>query len=252
MFVIFEKEVFSVEFLSLTKLHQENVTRHNNGRSFDALSFRFHADTELVTEKSSQHVYDNYVCFVPAHVNYERIAKVDDLIAINCRVKGYNADDIECFSPKNADKLQTLFKKAYDCWSKKGAGYYHRCIGYFYQILAECAVQNAISEPSESKIQASVEFINANYAKSDLSIKKVASKSFMSEVYFRKIFKAEFGTSPQKYIIKLRLQKAAELIETGDYSLKEIALMSGYDDYKYFSSEFKQFFGTSPSEYKIS
>ena len=71
----------------------------------------------------------------------------------------------------------------------------------------------------------------------------------MSEVYFRKIFKEDLGTSPQKYIIKLRLQKAADLIETGDYSLKEIAVMSGYNDYKYFSSEFKHLFGTSPSEY---
>ena len=71
----------------------------------------------------------------------------------------------------------------------------------------------------------------------------------MSEVYFRKIFKAEYGTSPQKFIIKLRMQKAVELIETGDYSLKEVALMSGYKDYKYFSAEFKRLFGVSPSEH---
>ena len=42
---------------------------------------------------------------------------------------------------------------------------------------------------------------------------------------------------------------AKELISTGDYSLKEIAFMCGYSDYKYFSSEFKQFTGISPSEY---
>ena len=35
----------------------------------------------------------------------------------------------------------------------------------------------------------------------------------MSEVYFRKLFKAEYGISPQKYIIKLRLEKASELIK---------------------------------------
>ena len=71
----------------------------------------------------------------------------------------------------------------------------------------------------------------------------------MSEVYFRKLFKAEFGISPQKYIIKLRMQNALGLISTGYYSLKEVAEMSGYHDYKYFSVEFKKMIGVSPSEY---
>ena len=71
----------------------------------------------------------------------------------------------------------------------------------------------------------------------------------MSEVYFRKLFKEEFGISPQKYIIDLRLQNAAGLISTGYYSLKEVAYMSGYTDYKYFSVEFKKNMGVSPSEY---
>ncbi len=247
--MIFEKENLSVEILSFTSLHQENVVRHNGERSFDALSFRVHADTDLITAKSTQHVGDKYVCFVPANMGYDRIAKKDDLIAINCRIKGYTAEDIECFLPQNTDKLENLFKKAYACWTKKEAGYYHRCIAYFYQILAECCKQNSVTAPSDSKIQASIHYINANFADPDLSVKEIASKSFMSEVYFRKIFKAEYGTSPQKFIIKLRMQKAVELIETGDYSLKEVALMAGYNDYKYFSAEFKRLLGVSPSEH---
>ena len=71
----------------------------------------------------------------------------------------------------------------------------------------------------------------------------------MSEVYFRKLFKKEYGISPQKYIIQLRIQNAVGLISTGYYSLKEIAYMSGYNDCKYFSVEFKKAMGVSPSEY---
>ena len=72
----------------------------------------------------------------------------------------------------------------------------------------------------------------------------------MSEVYFRKLFKSELGISPKKYIIKLRIQKAVSLINTGYYSLKEVAEMCGYTDYKYFSVEFKGAVGCSPSEYE--
>ena len=82
-----------------------------------------------------------------------------------------------------------------------------------------------------------------------LTIADVAKRSFMSEVYFRKLFREEYGTSPQKYIVNLRIQNAAGLISTGYYSLKEVALMSGYNDYKYFSVEFKRIMGASPSEY---
>ena len=38
-------------------------------------------------------------------------------------------------------------------------------------------------------------------------------------------------------------------MSTGYYSLKEIAIMSGYEDYKYFSAEFKREKGISPSKY---
>ena len=88
-----------------------------------------------------------------------------------------------------------------------------------------------------------------NYKKSDLSIKEIADKSFMSEVYFRKLFKEEYGVSPQKYIVSLRIQNAEGLISTGYYSLKEVAYLSGYTDYKYFSVEFKKNVGVSPSKY---
>ena len=118
--------------------------------------------------------------------------------------------------PRNAEKLSKLFQGIFECWSKKEVGYYHRCIGYFYQILAECSKQYASEKTSESKIRLSVDYINANFTNPSITIKEIAAKSFMSEVYFRKIFKEEYGTSPQKHIMNLRVQKAAELIETGD------------------------------------
>ena len=95
-----------------------------------------------------------------------------------------------------------------------------------------------------------MKFILKHFNNPDLTLKEIADKSFISEVYFRKLFKKEFGVSPQKYIINLRIQKATELISTGYYSLKETASMCGYTDYKYFSTEFKKQMGVPPSKYK--
>ena len=88
-----------------------------------------------------------------------------------------------------------------------------------------------------------------HYSDCNLSVSEVAAQSFISEVYFRKLFKSEYGVSPQKYITGIRIQNAVYLISTGYYSLKEIALMTGFTDYKYFSTVFKKQLGVSPSKY---
>lgn len=110
-------------------------------------------------------------------------------------------------------------------------------------------MQNYKSDEESSKIEKAVAFIKENYKRADISIGEAAEKSFMSEVYFRKLFKSEFGISPQKYIINLKIQNAVSLMADGYYSLKEIADMVGYNDYKYFSTQFKRIKGVSPSEY---
>ncbi|MBQ9428388.1 MAG: helix-turn-helix transcriptional regulator [Clostridia bacterium] len=248
--MFFEKENLQFSLLSLTELHQKDFYRRNAGRRFDAVSFRYHADTDLVTEKGVRHLTDNFICFVPRGINYDRIGKTDDLIAVNCYIGNYKPDDIECFCPKEPEKIAKLFSEISVCWNEKSPGYTHRCTAIFYQILAECCAQTSEKESARSKIQSAVDYLHANFASCDLTIGQIAARSFVSEVYFRKLFKEEFGIPPQKYIANLRLKRAIELIGTGDYALKEIALMSGYGDYKYFSTEFKRITGVSPSAYR--
>ncbi len=248
--MFFEKEMLSFKILNVMELNQKNVyCSHQTERDFNALSFRYSADAILKTETEEHHVKDGTVAYVPARLKYSRIATKDSLIVVHFDTTAYPMQAIECFEAKDPDKMLGLFRKMLECWSKKEVGYRYRCSAILYEILAECYAQNYKPAIGNSKIQRSVDYILNNYKNSDLSIKEVADRSFMSEVYFRKLFKAEYGISPQKYIINLRIQNAAELICMGYYSLSEVAEMSGYNDYKYFSVEFKKVLGASPSEY---
>ena len=148
--------------------------------------------------------------------------------------------------------LLDLFRKILDCWNQKELGYQHKCSALLHEIFAECYIQNFKPKTQNSKIKKSVDYMLKNYTNGALSVSEIAKQSFISEVYFRKLFKAEFGITPQKYIIYLRIQNAVNLISAGYYSLKEISLLSGYNDYKYFSVEFKKVKGVSPSEYLYS
>ena len=248
--MFFEKDLLSVHLLEVLELKQEAVNMWNDGRNFNALSFRFHADnTHLKTETADHALSTNSVAYVPARLNYRRISAKDELIVIHFDTMNYQTASIEAFLPKNAEVLAALFRQILDTWNKKEPGYRYRCSAILYEILAECYAQNYIPKPQISKIQRSVDYLLANFRNSDLSIGEIAKQSFMSEVYFRRLFQETYGTSPKKYIVNLRIQNAVGLIATGYYSLGEVAYLSGYNDYKYFSVEFKRIKGVSPSEY---
>ena len=250
--MFFEKEALSFHLLDVLELKQSDVHMFNSGRNFSALSFRYSADALLKTESGEYQMRDNSVAYVPAGLDYSRTANRDELIVIHMNVTNYHTKSIECFEAKDPAVLLGLFRKILDCWNQKELGYRHKCAALLCEIFAECYIQNFKPQSKHSKIQKSVDYIFENYKNSSLSMQEIAKQSFMSEVYFRKLFKAEYGITPQKHIIYLRMQNAVDLISTGYYSLKEVALLSGYNDYKHFSVEFKKIKGVSPSEYLYS
>ena len=130
-------------------------------------------------------------------------------------------------------------------------GFRHKAASVLSEILCETYRDKKPEQFSDVRIYPSVKYIDEHCFSQDLSLCKAAEVSFVSEVYFRKLFKREFGISPKKYVINKRIEYAVSLLEAGYHSLKEIAYMCGYSDYKYFSVEFKKATGRSPSEYVL-
>lgn len=247
--LIFEKEKLSFDLLDVIELKQGQVKTFNKGRNFDALSFRYNADTVLKTESTNLKLSDNTVCYVPSMLDYTRISNRDNLIVIHFNSLNYFSKEIEHFTPQNPEKLLSLFRKILDSWNGKEIGYMHICSALLCEIFAEIYREMHRENLCDERIKEAAEYIIKNYTDPEISITSAAEKSNVSEVYFRKIFKKEFGISPKKYIINARIKHAVNLIESGYYSLGEIAEMSGFTDYKYFSSQFRCVMGVSPSKY---
>jgi YesN/AraC family two-component response regulator len=83
-----------------------------------------------------------------------------------------------------------------------------------------------------------------------ISLDKIAKNTYLSPIYISKIFKEETGDSPINYLINIRLNRAKELLEEGQLSIKAIAKFVGYEDAYYFSKLFKKHFGIPPSKIK--
>lgn len=68
--------------------------------------------------------------------------------------------------------------------------------------------------------------------------------------YLSKVFKDKTGTTLEKYIILIKIEKIKELITYNEHSLSEIAYMMGYSSVQYLSNQFKQVTGYTVSVYK--
>jgi len=99
-------------------------------------------------------------------------------------------------------------------------------------------------------IQRIMSFIEDNIDNSELTIEDIAMYIGFSRSAFFKKLKSLTGLAPVEFLKEVRIQRAAQLIESGEYNFSEITYMVGISDPRYFSRCFKQKFGVSPREYK--
>ena len=67
---------------------------------------------------------------------------------------------------------------------------------------------------------------------------------------FNHLFKEYIGQSPYMYLLNLRIDNAAALLEETDNKIKDIAEQCGFEDPLYFTQVFKRLRGNTPSEYR--
>lgn len=95
-------------------------------------------------------------------------------------------------------------------------------------------------------------FIDDNFNK-DINLSFVSNKFNLSYSYFSRIFKMYAGVSFTQYLLKVRMERAKELlISSPNLKIKEVASMVGYgyDNVQNFTRAFKNYFGKSPQYYK--
>lgn len=93
------------------------------------------------------------------------------------------------------------------------------------------------------------ETIDKNLDNSELTIDDLVDETSLSRKVFYNKVKSLTGLAPVEFIREIRIKRAAELVKTGEYMVKEVAYMVGFSDIKYFSKCFKHIYGVTPSEY---
>lgn len=102
--------------------------------------------------------------------------------------------------------------------------------------------------PRDPSIASAVRYIEASYAES-LSVEGMARAAKMSRFHFSRRFRDETGRSPYRYLVDVRLERAAELLRRGRSGVTETALTVGFSDPSRFARMFRVRFGASPARF---
>ena len=87
-------------------------------------------------------------------------------------------------------------------------------------------------------------------AQQDLNVNSMCRDMFISPAKFNYKIKELTGETPGIFFRKYKLNKAAQMLHDGQYSISEVAVLTGFSTAAHFSVAFKKQFGVSPSEYQ--
>lgn len=83
-----------------------------------------------------------------------------------------------------------------------------------------------------------------------LTVPQLAAYVHLSPRQLHRKFVETFGTSPQAFILKVRIQAACELLQHGDHPISEVARETGFPDQSAFTQHFRRHIGATPRKYQ--
>ena len=89
-----------------------------------------------------------------------------------------------------------------------------------------------------------------NHLYEDLNLEELASVACFSPYHFHRIFRGMVGETLAGHIRRLRLERAAQVLQQSNRTITNLAFEAGYETVESFSRAFKDRFGVVPSEYK--
>lgn len=210
--------------------------------------------TKLITPDGSQKALisePGSITYIPSGIGYTESAVTNGFAySVHFEISGDCDGAAFVYKPTSSIEYENLFRVLCESYRAEYERDY-RCLSLLYAIFGQLSLDLSRSERHAvpKRIRRAVDAINHHYTDPELSVADLANDANVSDVYFRREFRACIGMSPIEYITKVRLENAKALLDTGVYPVSEVAIRCGFDSISYFSQRFKKAFGMSPSEY---
>ncbi len=241
--MIYNYDALSFQILTVDRFCHQQGAFEVQARPYAAFSFRvsgtgaFEIGTKRIVTKPGN------VLFLPADTPYKVEYSVSESIVVHFEHCNYFEAENSCF--ENRAAIDIRFQRLLELWNQQHS--VNQAKSIIYDILEKMANDKKMSI-DDTAVANCVRYIDAHFCEQELDIDAVCRVGFVSVSSLQRAFGECFGISPKQYLIKLRMNRALELLAENKRSVKEIALACGFADEKYFSRAFKKKYGYPPSQ----
>jgi len=114
---------------------------------------------------------------------------------------------------------------------------------------SQFSVHLEVTPPAQLRLRELQRHI-VEHPETDLSLAALASRLHLSPRHFARVFSAEVGMSPGRYVERVRLDAARRLLESTDAPTEVVATTSGFGNYQALRRAFTAAFAVTPAEYR--
>ena len=185
-------------------------------------------------------------------ITYDCLIVYDDF----CQENGIDTAMTQFDAKLTDPKVSALYQAVIDAYSDRDALRQARVrCGILQLLILLCAEHSRQRSTSITEDQAFQSVISAigyikDHLQEKLTVEQIAQSAGFSKFYFTRLFKRVTGCTLVQYINLLRCETAKELLRDRNHTVKEVALLCGFDNLSYFTSVFKKNTGYLPNAYK--
>lgn len=196
------------------------------------------------TEQIPLEVDEHTACFVHFYTEGKEIPAPDSIKASSLKLPmvGRLPDELDCFMHLRYLHDHSISPYADDNFI------FAQLFAILSAISLHCQKRSQQIVHGDAFIDTCLEFIQ-NHANQSICSANYEEALGLSYHRINQKFKKEFGFTVKQYHQRLRLNHAAQLIQSG-ISIKQAAEQCGYDDYYFFVKSFKKQYGATPSAFR--
>ncbi len=243
--MIYHFDALSFQTLTVDRFFHQAGIFEVKARPYAAFSFRvsgtgaFEIGTKHLMTKPGD------VLFLPANTPYKVEYSVSESIVVHFEQCNYS--EAESISFAHSANIGLCFEHLLEAWHRDRS--INQVKSIIYNILDKMASDQRDSI-GDAVVAGCVRYMEEHYCDPALDIETLCDISFISVSSLQRAFAKCLAMSPKQYLIRLRMDRALELLKENELSVKETAFACGFTDEKYFSRAFKRRYGYPPSQLK--
>lgn len=120
----------------------------------------------------------------------------------------------------------------------------------YFSVISDVKSNTNTTPIDKEFINKVLSYINDNISDPDLSVELLASQLNLSRSQFYRKIKALTNQTANEFLRNIRLQKAKQIIESGNSNISEVCYQIGFSSPSYFTKCFKNYFDILPTDLK--